>query len=188
MPPAARRRPRSATTVSSSSASSSGRATSRSSCSRTAPGPSLRWASASARSSAGTRRFWRNHRPRRSTRLARRDERGCRPLREAIGYRSAGTAEFMLDGRDFYLLELNGRIQVEHPVTELVTGIDLVVEQLRIANGEPLAGKRQRATRRARGRGSAVRGGSALVPAAGRPDRAAPAPARDPRGRRRRGG
>jgi acetyl-CoA/propionyl-CoA carboxylase biotin carboxyl carrier protein len=56
----------------------------------------------------------------------------------ALGYRSAGTVELMLDGLDFWFLELNGRIQVEHPVTELVTGVDLVQAQLEIADGGDL--------------------------------------------------
>jgi acetyl/propionyl-CoA carboxylase alpha subunit len=57
---------------------------------------------------------------------------------EAIGYRSAGTAEFVLDGQEYFFLELNGRIQVEHPVTELVTGLDLVAAQVELAEGGPL--------------------------------------------------
>jgi len=58
---------------------------------------------------------------------------------KAIGYYSAGTMEFLLDANnDFYFMEMNTRVQVEHPVTEMITGVDIVKEQIRIAAGEPL--------------------------------------------------
>jgi acetyl-CoA/propionyl-CoA/long-chain acyl-CoA carboxylase, biotin carboxylase, biotin carboxyl carrier protein len=61
----------------------------------------------------------------------------------AVGYRSAGTIEGLLQGDEYFFLEMNTRVQVEHCVTEMVTGIDIVREQIKIAAGEPLAFKQE---------------------------------------------
>ena len=128
-----RQRERSATGRSTASGTSSARDTSRCSCSETRTAPSSRSASATARPAPPPEGARGDPGAELAEDLRAAMLEAAVAFGRAIGYRSAGTVEFVVDGAEFFFLELNGRIQVEHPVTEAVTGLDLIAEQLRVA-------------------------------------------------------
>ena len=144
-PPSRKPRTPSRTAASTSRSTSSSRATSRCRSSPTGTATSSTSGSAIARCSAAIRSSSRNRRPRTCPTNVREEicDAAVR-LVKAAGYYNAGTCEFLVDkDNNFYFIEVNARIQVEHPVTELVTGIDLVREQIRIAAGEKLRFKQK---------------------------------------------
>ena len=157
------------------------RATSRSRCWPTSTGTRSTWASATARCSAATRRSSRRRRrPGISLRALTRIGERCADACRKIGYRGAGTFEFLYEDDEFFFIEMNTRVQVEHPVTEMITGIDIVQEQIRVAAGQKLRvpparhrapRPRDRVPHQRRGpvHVRAVAGTHHLVPRAGRP-------------------
>src|SRR5215813_4917206 len=133
-----RPRPRSATTRFISRNISRTRATSKSRCWATATAAPSIWASATARCSAAIRKSGRRAPAPRSTRPRAALQRAVAKAMRELGYLGVGTVEFLYEDGKFYFIEMNTRIQVEHPVTEMITDIDLVLEQIRVAAGGDL--------------------------------------------------